>query len=136
MMQGIPATSGFGIMTEPGTKFPIHPTPFKPDRVRGCIGSVLRASELSIIVLARSDPHGQAPNWEKVVISSWRPPPNFLHYFTPGPLARDLLVPIVHGTTYEALREVSPLLGSRSGLSKAGPRASRDSSPALVLQLR
>ncbi len=31
-------------------------------------------------------------------------------------LARDLLVPIVHDTTYEALREVSPLLGSRSGL--------------------
>lgn len=32
-------------------------------------------------------------------------------------LARDLLVPILHNTTYEALREVSPLLGSRSGLS-------------------
>jgi len=32
-------------------------------------------------------------------------------------LARDQLVPIVHGTTYEALREVSPLLGSRSGLT-------------------
>lgn len=32
-------------------------------------------------------------------------------------LARDLLVPVVHNTTYEALREVSPLLGSRSGLS-------------------
>jgi len=32
-------------------------------------------------------------------------------------LARDLLVPIVHGTTYESLREVSPLLGSRSGLN-------------------
>lgn len=32
-------------------------------------------------------------------------------------LARDLLVPIVHDTTYEALREISPLLGSRSGLS-------------------
>jgi len=32
-------------------------------------------------------------------------------------LARDQLVPIVHGTTYEALREESPLLGSRSGLS-------------------
>lgn len=32
-------------------------------------------------------------------------------------LARDRLVPIVHNTTYEALREVSPLLGSRSGLS-------------------
>jgi hypothetical protein len=31
-------------------------------------------------------------------------------------LARDLLVPIVHDTTYEALREVSPLLGSRTGL--------------------
>lgn len=37
-------------------------------------------------------------------------------------LARDLLVPIVHGTTYEALREVSPLLGSRSGLSTAENR--------------
>ncbi len=34
-------------------------------------------------------------------------------------LARDLLVPIVHGTTYEALRDVSPLLGSRTGLSTA-----------------
>lgn len=34
-------------------------------------------------------------------------------------LARDLLVPIVHDTTYEALRDVSPLLGSRSGLSTA-----------------
>jgi hypothetical protein len=34
-------------------------------------------------------------------------------------LARDLLVPIVQDTTYEALREVSPLLGSRSGLSTA-----------------
>jgi hypothetical protein len=34
-------------------------------------------------------------------------------------LARDRLVPIVHGTTYEALREVSPLLGSRSGLDTA-----------------
>jgi hypothetical protein len=34
-------------------------------------------------------------------------------------LARDLLVPIVHETTYEALREVSPLLASRSGLSTA-----------------
>lgn len=32
-------------------------------------------------------------------------------------LARDLLVPIVHNTTFEELREVSPLLGSRSGLS-------------------
>jgi hypothetical protein len=34
-------------------------------------------------------------------------------------LARDLLVPIMHGTTHEALRNVSPLLGSRSGLSTA-----------------
>ena len=34
-------------------------------------------------------------------------------------LARERLVPIVHGTTFEALREVSPLLGSRSGLSTA-----------------
>src|SRR6266536_178329 len=34
-------------------------------------------------------------------------------------LARDQLVPIVHETTYEALRDVSPLLGSRTGLSTA-----------------
>src|SRR5271155_264414 len=34
-------------------------------------------------------------------------------------LARERLVPIVHNTTYVALREVSPLLGSRSGLSTA-----------------
>ena len=34
-------------------------------------------------------------------------------------LARDMLVPIVHNTTYEALREESPLLGSRSGLNTA-----------------
>ena len=34
-------------------------------------------------------------------------------------LARDLLVPVVHNTTYEALRDVSPLLGSRSGLNTA-----------------
>ena len=34
-------------------------------------------------------------------------------------LARDLLVPIVHDTTYDDLRGVSPLLGSRSGLSTA-----------------
>lgn len=32
-------------------------------------------------------------------------------------LARDLLVPVVHNTTFEELRETSPLLGSRSGLS-------------------
>ncbi len=32
-------------------------------------------------------------------------------------LARDQLVPIVHNTTYEALREISPMLASRSGLS-------------------
>lgn len=34
-------------------------------------------------------------------------------------LARDQLVPIVHGTTYEALRDLSPMLASRSGLSTA-----------------
>lgn len=34
-------------------------------------------------------------------------------------LARDLLVPIVHGITYEQLREESPLLASRSGLDTA-----------------
>jgi hypothetical protein len=34
-------------------------------------------------------------------------------------LARDQLVPIVHNTTYSALRDVSPLLASRSGLDTA-----------------
>jgi hypothetical protein len=31
-------------------------------------------------------------------------------------LARDMLIPIIHKTTYDALRDVSPLLGSRNGL--------------------
>ena len=31
-------------------------------------------------------------------------------------LARDQLIPIVHNTTYDNLRDVSPLLGSRNGL--------------------
>jgi hypothetical protein len=34
-------------------------------------------------------------------------------------LARDQLIPILHNTTYEALREVSPLLASRRGLNTA-----------------
>lgn len=34
-------------------------------------------------------------------------------------LSRDQLIPIVHETTYDALRDVSPLLGSRSGLDTA-----------------
>lgn len=34
-------------------------------------------------------------------------------------LARNQLIPIVHNTTYEALRNVSPLLASRSGLDTA-----------------
>lgn len=34
-------------------------------------------------------------------------------------LATDRLIPIVHGTTYDALRDVSPLLASRSGLDTA-----------------
>ena len=34
-------------------------------------------------------------------------------------LAGERLIPIVHNTTYEALRNVSPLLASRSGLSTA-----------------
>jgi hypothetical protein len=32
-------------------------------------------------------------------------------------LALDRLIPIVHNTTYEELRNISPLLGSRSGLN-------------------
>jgi hypothetical protein len=34
-------------------------------------------------------------------------------------LARDQLVPIVHNTTYNALRDVSPMLASRNGLDTA-----------------
>lgn len=34
-------------------------------------------------------------------------------------LAQEQLVPIVHNTTYAALRDVSPLLASRSGLDTA-----------------
>ncbi|WP_255556094.1 toll/interleukin-1 receptor domain-containing protein [Tessaracoccus palaemonis] len=31
-------------------------------------------------------------------------------------LARDLLIPVVHETTYDEVRRISPLLGSRNGL--------------------
>ncbi|AXH36357.1 toll/interleukin-1 receptor domain-containing protein [Humibacter sp. BT305] len=34
-------------------------------------------------------------------------------------LARDLLIPVVHQTTYDELRRVSPLLGSRNGVDSA-----------------
>ena len=51
-------------------------------------------------------------------------------------LARERLVSIVHGTTYEVLREVSPMLAPRTGLStKEDPRppalpSSKSSSPS------
>lgn len=32
-------------------------------------------------------------------------------------LSRDLLIPVAHGVTYDEIRTVSPLLGSRNGLS-------------------
>src|SRR3954447_4743058 len=32
-------------------------------------------------------------------------------------LARDLLLPVAHGVTYDEIRAISPLLGSRNGLS-------------------
>lgn len=34
-------------------------------------------------------------------------------------LARDQLIPVVHQTTYDEVRKVSPLLGSRNGLDTA-----------------
>jgi hypothetical protein len=34
-------------------------------------------------------------------------------------LATDRLIPVAHGTTFDALRDVSPLLASRSGLDTA-----------------
>lgn len=48
-------------------------------------------------------------------------------------LQRSLLVPIVHNTTYEALRDISPLLGSRSGLNTA--EESMDSVAAKLAEL-
>jgi hypothetical protein len=47
-------------------------------------------------------------------------------------LARDQLVPIVHETTYEALREVSPLLGAKRPqyCKKSDGLTSRPSSPS------
>jgi len=45
-------------------------------------------------------------------------------------LARERLVPVVHGTTYDALREVSPLLASRSGLNTA-----EDAMPTVAAKL-
>lgn len=45
-------------------------------------------------------------------------------------LARELLVPIVHGTTYEALREVSPMLGTRNGLNTAEDSLEETATPA------
>lgn len=32
-------------------------------------------------------------------------------------LVRDLLIPVAHGVTYDEIRAISPLLGSRNGLS-------------------
>lgn len=37
----------------------------------------------------------------------------------PGLLATDRVIPVAHGPTFEALREVSPMLASRSGLDTA-----------------
>ena len=34
-------------------------------------------------------------------------------------LATNRVIPVAHGTTFEALRDVSPMLASRSGLSTA-----------------
>lgn len=34
-------------------------------------------------------------------------------------LARDVLIPVVHGTTYDEVRKGSPLLGSRHGSDTA-----------------
>jgi hypothetical protein len=45
-------------------------------------------------------------------------------------LAPDLLIPVVHGTTYEEVRKVSPLLGSRNGLNTA-----EDSMKAIAIKI-
>jgi hypothetical protein len=40
-------------------------------------------------------------------------------------LATDRVIPVAHGTTFDALRDVSPLLAARSGLS-TGDSSMRD----------
>lgn len=45
-------------------------------------------------------------------------------------LARDLLIPVVHGTTWKEVRDVSPLLGSRNGLNTA-----EDSMEAIAIKI-
>jgi hypothetical protein len=46
-------------------------------------------------------------------------------------LARDQLIPIVHGVTYDELRDVSPMLASRSGMdTKESPM------PAVAAKLK
>ena len=35
-------------------------------------------------------------------------------------LATDRVIPVAHGTTFDALRDISPLLAARSGLTSAG----------------
>lgn len=41
-------------------------------------------------------------------------------------LATDRVIPIAHGTTFEALRDVSPLLAARSGLTTGDPSSLAD----------
>src|SRR5437763_1017806 len=40
-------------------------------------------------------------------------------------LSRDLLIPVAHGVTYDEIRSISPLLGSRNGLSTGEDRLER-----------
>jgi hypothetical protein len=53
------------------------------------------------------------------LIAGLGPTRRLLAAASPLIMARDQLIPVVHGTTYEEVRKVSPLLGSRHGLDTA-----------------
>src|SRR3546814_4637458 len=47
-------------------------------------------------------------------------------------LATDRLIPIAHGTTFDALREVSPLLAARSGLTIGDDLSMKDAADKIA----
>lgn len=45
---------------------------------------------------------------------------------TPALLATDRVIPVAHGTTFDAVRDVSPLLAARSGLTTGDDLSMRE----------
>lgn len=74
-------------------------TPLLREIVRGSAKSRIGIALMTPALLSRLDAEGIADKELSVL------------------LARDQLVPVAHGTTFGALRDVSPMLASRSGLT-------------------